>query len=225
MANRTNIVIGGGPALDHPRRCQAKRKKGPCMRWALKGSSYCQFHGGRRQTEGVKLRTMPMFYSRQLGPTLQASLEAVLDCDPSEQLNLLQELALLRTRAAEAVGIYSALLEKEDASPDSVQLAANLMATCLKDVADMAKTAAAVRASMDDKIDATQLGNFVAQLVRVIHHHLSEQPEVAKQIELDLRQKVRMPTSRGTTITPDMADEEAESMDATIPKPATNGVA
>lgn len=205
--------MSGAPPINHPDRCQAKRRKGPCFRWSLKGSKYCQFHGGRSANNRFKsLKVMPSFYGQKLGPTLTVYLEQSLAIDPSEQLSLLQEVALLRHRASSTVALYSAAIEKK-VNPEAIASAADMMAAALTDVANMSKTAAAIRAANDDKIDAGDLNVFVQQILRIISHHLHDYPDIAKDIEADMRNEIRMPVTKGTAPTPSEVSLDVASMD------------
>jgi len=155
----------------------------------------------------VSLKTLPSFYGQQLGPTLKVYLEKSLDLDPSEQLSVLQELGLMRHRATSAVGLYSAAVEAlsgkdTDTAREAVSSAADMMASALRDVAEMARVASLIRASNDDKIDAAGLNVFIQQVLRIIFWHLGDHPDIAKAIERDMREEIRMPVTKGTAPTP-----------------------
>lgn len=48
MNDNTHELPRGGAALDHPRRCQARRSNGePCRRYAYVGATVCGHHGGK----------------------------------------------------------------------------------------------------------------------------------------------------------------------------------
>ncbi|CAM3636197.1 hypothetical protein H7J08_07885 [Mycobacterium frederiksbergense] len=48
MNDNTHEPPRGGAALDHPRRCQARRSNGePCRRYAYVGATVCGHHGGK----------------------------------------------------------------------------------------------------------------------------------------------------------------------------------
>lgn len=99
----TKTSNGGCPPDDHPRRCQAKARgsQDRCKRWALVGSNYCQFHGGRR-THTVK-KGLPYRYSKHLGPKLREAVDEFLAQPHHDQISLYEELAMLRLAATQAI--------------------------------------------------------------------------------------------------------------------------
>ena len=108
------ILLNGKPPADHERRCQGKSnvRKARCEKWALTGSKYCQFHGGRQRV--VKVGRMKRVYSQHLGPTLKKRLEEMLDASHDDQVQLYEELALSRIMAQEAVALADIALSSAD---------------------------------------------------------------------------------------------------------------
>lgn len=205
----------------HPRQCQAmlKRHGGrQCRRFALVGANYCQFHGGRnRKARGqVRINHLPFFYRKYLSPTLTAKVEELLNVAPDEQINLFEELALMRTMAGEAVQLYG--LAEEKGSPEQRTEAALLMRSALRDVVQTCEAASRVVASGKDKVSVHDIQFVVNQIIRVAHATLEE--EDAMRFEESLRRDVRIPgrTEQGTHLTP---DNDVSMMDATIPHATT----
>lgn len=208
--------------LGHPRRCQCRRKiwknrpheegGDRCKRWAVKGRKYCKFHGGSRPV-GQELMILPRFYSRHLTKTLEAFVNECLDADPSEQINLFQELALLRQSASHAVLLYGAAVDGVNITAETKLATAALMRDVLREVADMCAKAAQVDAAMRDKVSVHNLRHLVNQIVRVAYDELTL--DDAKRFEKAIRERVRVTDeAAGTTVTP---DQDARDMDATVP--------
>ena len=202
-------MLNGAPT-DEQFQCaaQMKRWNRRCRKWALRGSKYCQFHGGRRASDPkVEIEHMPSFYKDKLGPTLTEALEQHLDLDASDQVNLYEELALMRMSAGQAVQLYSAAVEGE-ANAETQSAAAALMAEALKQVQAMCESAARMRQS-DHAIrpDAVALKTFVNLMVRILYAELSE--EDAVKVEARMRVDIRMPDeTRGTSVAPDAVVRE-----------------
>lgn len=203
---------GGPPTEEY--QCKANRRNGRrCRRYALRTSDYCQFHGGRGKVV-VKTCHLPMFYSKHLGRTLQAAVEEQLGMDPSDQLNLFEELALIRSGAGQAVKLYDAALTQADS--DLRLEAARQMRDWLDTVRSFAESAARVKASGSDKISVHDLKYVVAQVTRIMWRVCGEDHEfLAKKFERLVREEIKMPHEVvGTDLTPDLV---VTDMDATVP--------
>lgn len=201
---------GGKPPYDHERRCQATRRCGlRCERWALKGSNYCQFHGGRRKGEGKYwTQSVSRFYKRALTKGLEEALADHLEQKPSEQLSLLEELALMREAASGHVRVYSAALET--GKQETILAAGELMALSMQRVAEVCKSAATVANASDDKLTPQDVSYIIEQIIRISYDCFKDDDRVnlfASRIrnELQLHEK-----DRGTSITP---DQEVIEMD------------
>lgn len=216
------------------------------MRWAVKGSQYCWRHGGAgeiarwRNNGGSKVRVdhLPRFYSKQLTGTLAEFVREALDCPAVEQLDLLQELALFRAHAAEAVAQYNKARAIWDVLPahtpqhlvdqsaQAVWNAGALMQDILERVADLTLTASKVRANEAGSVSIHNIVDVSNQFVRIIYEYADE--ETARKIERAVKNVVRVAATKqeGTTLTPDQINQTVRAMDATIPRgpqPATNG--
>lgn len=231
----------------HPSRCQAVFKGQPdkiCCRWALKGSRYCARHGGKlerthRANNGgsnVRVNHLPRFYSKQLTGTLAEFVRESLDSPAVEQLDLLQELALFRAHAAQAVAQYNMVRAIYDMLPvgtpkelieqakQAVWNAGAVMQDMLERVADLTLTASKVRANEAGSVSIHNIVDVSNQFVRIIYEMADE--ETARRIEHAVKNVVRVAATKqeGTTLTPDQIAQTVRAMDATIPRtPATNG--
>ncbi len=180
---------GGPPPDDHERRCQSNSRHTheQCRRWALKGSRFCQFHGGR----GGKVRKTGLagFYSSQCRPTLKKLLDDLTGLPHHKQMQLNEELALARVTALNAVKLADAAFESGDRK--SMALAIPLLQDALMFVKDMCLAVSKIEAMMEDKVSLTVVDLYVTQIVRVISKHVTE--EVAERIATDIRENVKVP--------------------------------
>lgn len=204
--------LQGAPAADSPHRCHANRRNGErCKKWSLTRSAYCQFHGGRR-TANVNIGHLPVFYSKVLNQTLQDALKAAVETDPHEQLNLFEELALMRMTAADAVQLWGIASEK--GSIDSRIAAGEIMKAALAEVVKTCEVAARVSATGADKVSVHNITHVVRQIVRIAFEVMGK--EEAQLFERLVRERVKVSTgTTGTTSTP---DEDVAEMDGTIPQ-------
>jgi hypothetical protein len=179
-----------------------------------------------------KIRTlwhMPKVYGKFMGPTLQEAIAAQLEQDPKEQLQLYEEIALMRQAAGEAVKLYSVALAANESEPSDkrqgmVLQAATIMQQSLNEVVRICESASRIEANAKDKISITNLSFFVDQLVRITYNTLGGddvgQAQCA-QLEQALRAQIRIPLQQGTligtTVTPDSTDAIVADMDSTIP--------
>lgn len=203
------------------RQCQRFRWGRRCPSYAMKGARFCGAHGGRRQlTARVRIDHLPKFYSKLLSRTLSSAVEEATNCPPQEQLNLFEELALMRSASEQAVIMYDACVcAQEDGTPvqpETVLAAASVMKDWLREVVKVADAAARLEALAKDKVSVMALHLVVNQIIRCAHDAFGDDPR-AQVFETFVRQRVRMPAAdgtRGTTLTPDL---DAHSMDASIP--------
>lgn len=220
------------PAFDknHPRRCQAKLKAGrKCGNWALRGIDYCKFHGGaaikalRDKTSVTQPRPKDMarlrFYSKRLGPKLEEFVAQCIEQPETEQLQLFEELALMRSLAGEAIGLFSAASELPEANPKRHELILNagmVMQTALEQVRVMAKTAADINALSKDKFSVHALHDVKMQLLRIVDVAFGHDTEGLKTFADLVETQLRLPKVgvEGTTITP---DSDVMQMDELIP--------
>jgi len=206
--------MAGGPPLNHPRRCQAKRRCGEqCKRWAIKTRRFCQFHGGRCAGKGRGIADLPSIYRKHLKGAIQKAVEAQLDSPPSEQLSLFEELALVRVTAAQVVALWGAAHETENAE---AQIAASvLMRDALKDVISTCQAAAHIDAVAKDKFSLSAIHHIVNQIVRLAYEAFGDDPR-AKDFEILINSKIKVPIEHtGTLLTP---DQDVTDMDDTVPQ-------
>lgn len=205
----------GCPPPDHPRRCQAKsrRRQSRCQRWALKGSKYCQFHGGRRtESRGTNI---PRIYSKYLGKTLKEELEAFLGQSHHQQVSVYEELAISRVAAAQALRLAEPVLTNDiKLKPETVALALSCLRDAMNNVRDMVVAAAKIEALATDKISIRYLDTFLTQIIRAIYIACGDEDGIAEVIEQEIRENVRLPivSDLGTDSTPSTVLEMDESI-------------
>lgn len=223
-----------GPPTDPKWMCGANTRHGPCKRWKLKGAERCQFHGGRQQQQArggnfkrqnSGLYAMPRFYTKFLTKSLSDALEESTGVAPSEQLQLYEELALVRIAAGDAVKTWAvatqALEECTDAKKKPVlenlrDMAACIMRDHLREVVSICESAARIESNAKDKVSIHQLHYFVNQIVRCAYHAFEDNIENAQVFEEYVRKTIHLPSpgNEGTSLTPDM---DVQAMDDSIP--------
>ena len=212
--------------------CQGKIPRGPlsrrgkqCKTPAMEGFLYCREH----VTQGLYRNTvkMPGIYDRVLTRTLAESIAALQAEPPAKQMQIFDELALMRDVAAEAVKLYSVAREAAAQQPDNMKLTEQVLSTGavmrehLNEVVRLAEVAGRIEQQAKDKISIPQLYFFVDQLVHAIYVALDGDVVLAKQIERTIKETVLLPSvtagnsDKGTLLTPDM---DVQSMDAMVPK-------
>ena len=234
-----HILNRGIPAPDDPRRCKGKSRRRfgeQCPKFAMRGSNYCRHHGGafirKQQTEPATLgdglqSTMPRFYSKHLGKTLAAAIAEQEACGPDEQLQLYEELQLMRDVAGQAVQMYSVAREaiaqcdpSDTKKFNALQVVAinagTLMQEQLARVVSIVETAARMRALAKDNYSPQQLHFVVNQLVRITAEVFDNDVDKARLLDDAIKKHLKLPSlgTDGTNLTPDM---DVQAMDATIP--------
>lgn len=214
---------GGQPSEDSPRRCLGtSRLTGEqCKRWALRGVTRCQRHGGRMQQKAQqghgRVEYMPGWYRDALGPTIAEALDKLTCGSASEQLQLFEELALMRHAAQDAVKLYAAAQRVTGDNALSVRTeAAAIMQAQLREVAKICESAARVDAMAKDKFSIHAVQLLINQMVRICAQVFKDHEDLVKTFERRIREEVKLPTSDavGTSITP---DAEVREMDSTVP--------
>ena len=90
------------------------------------------------------------------------------------QLTLLEELALSRSLAVEAIQIYQNVLENPKASDNSKALATSYVHVALNHVRDMCLAASKVDSLSKQHISAASLTTFVSQIVSTVRELCEE---------------------------------------------------
>ena len=219
--------FGKGVALQRdpndPRMCKAKFKNSPnrkCGNWALRGSKFCKFHGGHMAMSSkggaIKqhLTKMPVVYKKFLNKTLHDALEDQLGVKPSDQLQLLEELALLRDFAGQTVALYAAARKSNNSK--AVMATGSMMTEMLTKVSRMAEQAAKVTAHTSDNYSVHDLQYIVFQLVHFMHQVCGTQNQhLAIEFERKVKENLVLPKApEGVSYQP---HEDVIEMDNTVP--------
>lgn len=159
------------------------------------------------------------FYGKVLGPHLEAFVNECLESPESEQLSLLEELAVMRGFAGEALQLHAmaiALPETNKLRQQHIANASALALQALENVRIMAKTASDNFIASKDKFSVHSLLDVVAQLKRIAYAAFEHDTEALNRFDSLIAAQLRLPKigAEGTDITP---DADVIEMDSTIP--------
>lgn len=160
------------------------------------------------------------FYTRRLGPKLQAALAQALQAPDTERMSILSELDLMREIAGDAVELYSVAREMPENlrnKTDLVLSAGAVAASALREVVYVAEKAQAMENARQDKYDVHALNDIVLQLTTFVAECFGSNIDGMLAFDALITTKLRLPQIgvAGTTITP---DQDVLDMDATIPR-------
>lgn len=194
--------MSGAPPDGHENQCRAKsqRSRQRCKRWALRGSGYCQFHGGRR-AQALFARTgqrrLPGFYSKHLGPKLSERVKELLDQPHDEQVSLYQELAVTRATACEALKLCQPLYDEKlvkKLTPETKSLMIQTLGQAMSNVKDLVLAASRLEKEAGDKVSMKVINLVVMQIVLAINDVCgTENLVIAEAIGKAIDERVRMP--------------------------------
>jgi hypothetical protein len=138
----------------------------------LIGSNQCAFHGGKTALKHkVRISELPKFYSSTLKSTLAEAIEVSLNAPVVEQLSLLEELALMRGFANQAIILADAAMAADVKAKECAIIYAIDM---LKHVASLAEAATRCDKMAKDKVSVHDLNAFVHQMVRIAYETMPE---------------------------------------------------
>ncbi len=198
------------------KRCTYTKKTGTrCKMWAKKGTQRCWKHthfGGTNQTFA---RGLPMFYSRCLRGTLRQQVEESLGKPRSEQVELYEELALLRSNAGNAVALFSAAVD--NGKPELIVNAGQIMQQHLEAVAEMATKIARIEQAAGDTFNVHTLNGIIVQITQLFYSVCGEQYiELAQVFETRMKNEIVLPSieQEGTDLRP---DSQVIAMNESVP--------
>ena len=214
-----------------PRLCQAKFKNTPerwCKQWAAVGSRYCRFHGGHMATKQKggkggatksRLSKLPPLYRKVISKSLHDALEQQLGIKPSDQLSILEELALMRDFASQSVALYSAA--RDQGKPDAIMASGMFMSEILNKVAKTAEQAAKITSQTSDTYSIHDLQYVVNQLIHILHKCVpADQQHIAVEFEAKVKEQLVLPNQpEGVMSEPHHDVDEIDSM---VPKLENN---
>lgn len=190
------------PPEGHERQCKAKsqRTRVRCRRWALVGSNYCQFHGGRRAAAiygRTGKRRLPIFYSKFLGPKLTKRVNELMNSPHDEQVSLYQELAVARSNACEALILARPLYDETTAdtlTPEIKSLMIQTLSQAMSEVKDLVLAASKLEKESGDKVSLKIVNLIVMQIVLAVNDVCgSEHLDIAEAIARAIDERVRLP--------------------------------
>jgi len=193
---------GGIPDPNSPRRCKGRSRvrKARCMTWALQGSDYCRFHGGRMSLAyKFKKGIYPVqgFYSKYLGPKLTELVRANLNEPHDEQVCLYQELAITRSMACEAIKLAQPLFDDDQRKLLNTETKAMIFGTlqsAMGAVKELVLAAARIEKDSKDKVSLKVINLIVAQIIESINQECgTENQALAEAIAKKINDKVRVP--------------------------------
>lgn len=218
---------GGQPPIDSKFRCQAKFKRDPnkiCPMWAMKGSSYCYKHGGRKKrgtlTNRGRIHFVTSFYSHLLGP----SLTKFINNRPGtskETLQIHEELEVARLGSMAVVRVYSFLTERlavlertnlaeldeerrKQVTQEMRQYQTSLVGIgselikSMERVGNLAEKAYKISSASEVTFTPTDIHEIVEQIKRVMDEVCGEEYGfIAQRFDMAIREKLRLPGKEG----------------------------
>jgi molybdopterin synthase catalytic subunit len=174
---------------------------------------------------------MGRFYTHALKPTLAALIEdQVRDSAPFEEMDLSEELRLVRVVAGDAVALYAGLMEQQAAGAQvtltQLHAAGQVMAQAMAQVADMCERAGRVEEARQ------KVGTQLAMALSVVITTVCQEAYAVfgddfrvRDFERNLRERMAQKKVLGeggralaTDLTPASVTRDASDMDETVPE-------
>lgn len=216
-----NFIMSGAPPDGHERQCRARSRvtRERCKRWALVGSNYCQFHGGRRAQQLVGNRKLPGFYSKYLGPKLSERVKDLLDRPHDEQVALYEELAIARANACEALKLAQPLFnDSKELNDETKSLIISTLNSAMAHVKDLVLAASKLEKEQSDKVSIKVINLIVYQIIAAINEVCgTEHQSIAEAIANAIDEKVRLPLN--DRLTPNIRIELGNNDKPQLPGP------
>lgn len=204
---------------DHPRRCTWIRKDGSrCKNWGLVDAKNCKYHNGvqqQRRSQKCNLRNIPVFYRKHISESLGKAISEQIGLDPDEQVQLYEELALIRHVASNFVKLYGAAVETGD--QNTICMAGAGMVEALNNVEAICSAAAKIQQKQRDRFSIHDLKYVVNKLTRMLYDVCGdEHQDIAERFKLMVDEKLALPTGyqQGTDLQP---DETVLEIDSSVP--------
>jgi hypothetical protein len=162
-------------------------------------------------------------YSKYLSKTLAEKLEDFANLSHSEAVSLYEELAVARTAAVQSLQLAGPVLEGKVKDEQTSALAMSCLRSSMDHVKELCLAISRIEKDAEDKLSLGAVHLFTTQIVRAIYRVCGEDVELAKKIEAEIRNNVRVPDAgvapnvSGTAVTPDqmvqMMDEHSAPSD------------
>lgn len=141
----------------------------------------------------VRHSSLSRVYSKKLGPALRDKVEELLGSSHDEQISLYEELALMRIAASQAVKLAEPALTGNNVSDKAKRLAISLMCDALSEVREFVVAAARIEREANGRVSIRVVNLFIMQIVRAIYRACEGDDELAKRIEAEINETVRLP--------------------------------
>lgn len=163
---------------------------------------------------------MPSKYRRHIGIPLKEKLDEFMDGGHHEQIQLYEELAIVRAMAVNALKLAEPVLQpgRKKIKAHIQVIALDLLAECMENVRKMVETIAKMEKLSDGKVSLRVVDMLLAQVIKLLH---KKYPDDGDELEVLIRD-IRLPEAdhepgggftQGTEITPDaMVTEMDESI-------------
>lgn len=240
LPGATTAIAGRLPPADSSYRCQGTIRNGAnigqqCSRWAVRGGRFCPKHGGCRENNGVHHRrtdrtkrlrrhhrindkALPEVYSKYLSNKLTERLEELAGVP--DELDLTEELRLMRSVAVDAAQLYDVAINVDDAQPGALEMrmsAGEILRDAIDGVGQTVERVIKAQKDRRETLTVQSLHVVVTQIVERMYDELGDSvdPQIIRRLADSIRD-VRLPSDeiQGTALTP---DQDAREMDATIP--------
>lgn len=186
----------------------------------MKGKLKCKFHGGavNKNRKGKKKhvrKRLPVIYGKYLNKTLHDALENMLGIKPSDQLQCLEELALIRDFAGKSVAVYAAATES--GKTEAIMAAGQFMTGMMVQVTNIAEKAAKISAATSDVYSIHDIQYIVTQLVGMLYKVCGdENDQIAIAFEKMVKEQLVLPRQpEGVLHEP---HQDVADMDSMVPR-------
>lgn len=192
----TEAIVRISTDFEHPMRCKNPLRGGRlCRKWKMKGENKCRrcLRGNRKQSrsrlhKGTFGNDMArkQFYAKALGPKLGAFVTECMEDSETDQLSLLEDLAVMRGLATDAARMHAMAECIADNNPNKNALlieAGSVMKSALSEVRVMALSAQTIISQRKDTISATALHEVVTQITRMVAVCFDQYPEALAQFK------------------------------------------
>lgn len=169
-------------------------------------------------------RAMSRFYGHLLGPKLRDVFDGKMRAPIEEQQQVVEELAMMRVIAGDAVKMYNQIVENETLTPEKKEsLLLGAGAVCrnaLEEVAKVAKISADIQQKNTGEITILSLRATIHQLLDMMRKVCGHEFHfIAEAFERMVDEQLQLPKRLGTNRTPEIdVDAQVTLMDDAIPQ-------
>ena len=178
-----------------------------CARWALIGSEYCNWHGGRFKNRGIDKGHQKKdmgYYSRNVSLTLREKLEELERMSPEERFSLAEEIDLARTMASKALQLYDLAFHGEtEVDEKSKSTAYSLMQDALKFVADIVKKAAEAKKIHESTVDFEQVAYLTRAITKIVQEEIADVDRSMADRVVERLNAIKIPERKSNVTTPE----------------------